>query len=104
MTKEEKAKKKKFYAMRCAMICRAIRSLLDLNQVQLAEKLDMGRTTVASIESMTKVPRATVLLDLMELAYKCGITFKFETEGMQIFVNNEAHINFLDKIADEAHA
>lgn len=90
--------KKRFYALRCALISRSIRALMDLNQKEFADELGLNRTTITSIEAMDKSPRATVLMDLMELGSKYGIDFKFRNDGMEIFLSNTGAYALLEKL------
>jgi transcriptional regulator with XRE-family HTH domain len=90
--------RKTFYALRCALISRTIRALTDLNQKEFADNLGLTRTTITSIEGLEKTPRATVLMDLMELGAKHGIDFCFRDDGMEIFMSNEGAYALLEKL------
>ena len=90
--------KKTFYALRCALISRVIRALTDFTQKDFAEKLDVARTTITSIENLEKIPRAYVLIELMEFGSKHGIDFEFTEKGMGIFMTNEGALALLEKI------
>ena len=90
--------KKRFYSLRCALISRSIRALMDLNQKEFADELGLTRTTITSIEALDKSPRATVLMDLMEFGHKHGIDFKFKEDGMEIFFSNEGAYDLMEKL------
>lgn len=90
--------KRRYYALRCALISRTIRALTDLNQKEFADELGLTRTTITSIEGLEKMPRATVLMDLLEIGSKRGIDFKFRDDGMEIFLSNEGAYALLEKL------
>jgi transcriptional regulator with XRE-family HTH domain len=90
--------KRQYYALHCAIISRSIRALTDMSQGDLAEKLDLTRTTISSIENMEKMPRATVLMDLLELAHKCRISFTFKEDELQISFSKHGAYALLDKL------
>ncbi len=83
---------------------RAARALLNWTQIQLAEKVGVARTTVASIEADHNTARRSTLFDLKRTFEESGIEFLDQSgvrkrdDTIRILEGSEANRQLLDDV------